>query len=68
MVFTDGDATDKAQIPAAVAKWRSRGVKIYAVGIGWMVSQRGINKINNGKTILDFPNIVYFILYCLLMW
>ena len=44
MVFTDGDATDKALLPKAVSMWRKRGVKIYAVGIGWFLSRRGETK------------------------
>ena len=45
MVFTDGDATDKAKVPAAAAKWRKRGVQVYAVGIGWLVSRKGMGQM-----------------------
>jgi len=45
LVFTDGDATDKAAIPAAAVKWKKRGVKIFAIGIGWFVSRRGLEQI-----------------------
>jgi hypothetical protein len=34
MVFTDGDATDKAAVPAAAQKWRAKGVLVFSVGIG----------------------------------
>jgi len=45
LVITDGEATDAAAIPAAVAKWMKRGVKIYAIGIGGNVSRRGLEQI-----------------------
>jgi len=45
LVFTDGEATDAAAIPAAAAKWKKRGVKIYAIGIGDNVSSKGLEQI-----------------------
>ena len=34
IVFTDGQATDSKQVPAASKAWRAQGIKVFAVGIG----------------------------------
>ena len=34
IVFTDGQATDSNQVPAASKAWRQQGIKVFAVGIG----------------------------------
>ena len=45
MVFTDGDATDKRDLPAAAKKWRQDGVTLFAIGIGKAISHAGLKAI-----------------------
>ena len=41
IVFTDGDATDAKDVPAAAQKWAKAGVTVFAVGIGNGIHQQG---------------------------
>ena len=41
IVFTDGQATDEKEVPAASKAWREEGIKVFAVGIGDGIDMQG---------------------------
>ena len=45
MVFTDGEATDRNEVPAASKKWLEDGVTLFAIGIGPDISHAGLKDI-----------------------
>jgi len=45
MVFTDGDANDADEIPAALSAWTNAGVKVFAIGIGKLIDRKGLVEI-----------------------
>ena len=45
LIFTDGDATDKANVPSASKAWSDDGVTVFAIGIGRGISHEGLKAI-----------------------
>ena len=45
MIFTDGDATDRDEIPASRDAWNADGATVFAVGIGSDLSRDGLREI-----------------------
>jgi len=45
IVFTDGQANDAEEIPAATRAWAKAGVKVFAVGIGEGIDRQGLQVI-----------------------
>ncbi len=41
IVFTDGIANDRLEVPAASAAWAGIGAKVFAVGIGRRAKENG---------------------------
>ena len=41
IVFTDGQAYDYKLVPGASRSWAQKGAKVYAVGIGKGIDQKG---------------------------
>jgi len=50
IVFTDGQANDRSQTPAASKAWRDEGVSVIAVGIGEGINMEGLAAISGSKT------------------
>ena len=46
IIFTDGQANDAKQIPAATKQWEKIGAKVYAVGIGEGIDRKGREYLN----------------------
>ena len=40
-MFTDGQATDVNNVPAASKAWADKGAKVFAVGIGHGIDRKG---------------------------
>ena len=45
LIFTDGEASDKDQVPAASKAWANDEVSVFAIGIGDKISQEGLRII-----------------------
>merc|ERR1719431_2156698 len=57
MVFTDGEATDKDDVPAATQKGAKDGVSVFAIGIGKDISHDGLKAIaGNEERVLEVEN------------
>jgi len=49
LVFTDGEAVDKDQVPAASKRWNDDGVMVFAIGIGPEISKEGLIQISGSS-------------------
>ena len=49
MVFTDGEATDRKNVPAASQAWAKEGVTVFAIGIGSGISDKGLRAISGSE-------------------
>ena len=45
MVFTDGEATDRKDVPKESEAWAKEGVTVFAIGIGSGISHKGLKAI-----------------------
>merc|ERR1719334_2573358 len=61
IVFTDGKASDEDDLPAALKAWGSKGVKVFAVGIGKKVDAAGLKAITGSEyRFIQVPSIEAF--------
>ena len=57
LVFTDGEATDKKDVPKASEAWTKAGVTIFAIGIGSGISHEGLKDISGAEErVLEVNN------------
>ena len=57
LVFTDGEANDKNDVPAATQKWAADGVPVFAIGIGSGISRDGLAAIAGAdERVLEVDN------------
>merc|ERR1719159_1787513 len=61
IVFTDGEASDKPALPAALKAWESKGIKVFAVGIGLKIDAAGLKAITGSTNrFIQVPSIEAF--------
>lgn len=61
IVFTDGEASDKPELPAALKAWESKGIKVFAVGIGLKIDAPGLKAITgSANRYIQVPSIEAF--------
>merc|ERR1719159_520264 len=61
IVFTDGEASDKPALPAALKAWESKGIKVFAVGIGLKIDAAGLKAITgSANRFIQVPSIEAF--------
>merc|ERR1719334_791653 len=61
IVFTDGEASDKHELPAALKAWESKGIKVFAVGIGLKIDAAGLKGITgSANRFIQVPSIEAF--------
>jgi len=61
IVFTDGEASDKDELPAALKAWGSKGVKVFAVGIGKKIDAAGLEAVTGSAyRFIQVPSIEAF--------
>merc|ERR1711962_557310 len=61
IVFTDGEASDKPALPSALKAWESKGIKVFAVGIGLKIDAAGLKAITgSANRFIQVPSIEAF--------
>ena len=61
VLFTDGEANDRNDVPAASKLWADEGITVFAVGIGNKISNDGLKAIagadDRAMEVSDFAAI-----------